>query len=147
MSTDYYDQSYPPSLWQGLDPSITSLSPNTGSAAAGPIAVTVTGTDFDSSSKVEINQIEQPTTFVSATTLTVSYDPTAAGTVTFTVRRGEQESNSVPFVVTATGVQEGETAATPAPSPEPPPEGNVDASAGAFAAIPVENPPTETGEE
>ena len=97
----YYDTSYPPSLWLGPDPSITSLNPNTGSAAAGPIAVTVTGTDFDASSVVEINQQAQPTTYVNATTLTVNYDPPTAGAVLFTVRRGNQESNSVPFNVTA----------------------------------------------
>jgi hypothetical protein len=99
-----YDESYPPSLWLGPDPQITTLTPNTGSAAAGPITVTVTGTDFDASSVVEIQQVAQPTTYVSATQLTVSYDPTAAGTVMFTVRRGSQESNSVPFVATALDV-------------------------------------------
>lgn len=99
-----YDESYPPSLWLGPDPRITTLTPNTGSAAGGPITVTVTGTDFDASSVVEIAQVAQPTTYVSATQLTVSYDPTAAGTVMFTVRRGSQESNSVPFTATALDV-------------------------------------------
>ena len=42
----YYESSYPPSVWGGgsggpADPSITSLVPNTGSAAAGPISVQV----------------------------------------------------------------------------------------------------------
>lgn len=95
-----YDQSYPPSLFEP-NPRITSLSPNTGSAAAGAIVVTVNGQNFTAASVVEINQAAQATTFVSATRLTVSYDPTAAGAVEFTVRDGEGESNSVTFTVGA----------------------------------------------
>jgi hypothetical protein len=101
----YYDQSYPPSLWGGgplPDPSITSLVPNTGSAAAGAILVTVNGTLFEAGSVIEIAQQARPTTYVSPTVLTTSYDPTVAATVQFTVRNPNgEESNSVPFVVAA----------------------------------------------
>lgn len=96
-----YEESYPPSLWLGPDPHIDALVPNTGSAAAGAITVQVNGTDFDATSKVEIDQVEQVTTFVNPTQLTVSYDPATTGAKLFTVRRGSQESNSVPFTVTA----------------------------------------------
>jgi hypothetical protein len=118
---NYYDESYPPSLWGGggggpLDPQITTLAPNTGSAAAGPITVTVTGSNFESGSVIEIDQVAQATTFVSATSLTTSYDPTVAGTVLFTVRNvNDEESNSVPFIVGAAAEEE-------PPPEEPPPE-------------------------
>lgn len=83
------------------DPAITSLSPNTASAAAGAVTITVTGTDFVSGSTIEIDQAAVPTTFVSATSLTTSYDPATEGTKQFTVRNpSNQESNSVPFTVT-----------------------------------------------
>ena len=127
--TGYYDQSYPPSLWNGPDPSIANLNPTTGSAAAGPILVTVTGANFSADSVVEINQVAQTTTFVSPTSLTVSFDPSVAGTVTFTVRRGTEESNSVPFVVTATEEE-------PEPEEDEPPV--------QFTAIPVDSPEDST---
>jgi hypothetical protein len=103
----YYDESYPPSLWGGggptlPDPHITTLAPNSGSAAAGPIAITVTGTNFEATSVVEVDQVALATTFVSATSLTTSYDPATAGTKLFTVRNvNDEESNSVPFTVAA----------------------------------------------
>ena len=83
------------------NPQIHTLTPNTVSAAAGPITVTVDGFAFRPSSVVEINQIAQTTTYVSGTRLTISFNPTVAATVQFTVRDGEGESNSVPFVVGA----------------------------------------------
>jgi len=100
----YYDQSYPPSIFgppAAADPSISALLPTTVSAAAGPTTVQVNGTNFEAGSVIEIDQVAVPTTFVSATRLTTSYDPTVAGTVVFTVRNpNDEESNSVSFVVT-----------------------------------------------
>jgi len=118
---DAYSASYPASVLGALDPHINSLSPATGSAAAGPILVTVNGTRFVAGAVIEINQVAVPTTFVSATQLTTSYDPTVAGTVTFTVRQDPHESNSVPFVVGALqeDTQQGDV---PEPEPEPAPE-------------------------
>jgi hypothetical protein len=108
---DVYDASYPPSLWAQPDPQIDTLTPSTVSAAAGATTITVAGSNFVAGSVVEINQAAQATTFVSATSLTVSYDPTVAGTVTFTVRNpSNEESNSVPFVV---GALAGEPQTTP----------------------------------
>lgn len=107
MTERIYDESYPPSLWGGggtgpNDPHIDLLAPATGSAAAGAIAITVTGSKFDAGATVEVNNVAVPTTYVSATSLTTSYDPAAAGTVMFTVRNpNSEESNSVPFVVSA----------------------------------------------
>jgi hypothetical protein len=85
------------------DPAITTLTPNTTSAAGGAVTVTVTGTNFVSGSTIEIDQVAVPTTFVSATSLTTSYDPSTAGTVVFTVRNpNDEESNGVNFIVGAT---------------------------------------------
>jgi hypothetical protein len=89
-----------------VDPAITTLAPNTVAASAGPTLITVTGTNFVSGSVIEIDQVAQPTTFVSATTLTTNYDPTVAGSPVFTVRNpNEEESNSVTFTVTAAAAQ------------------------------------------
>lgn len=121
-----YDASYPPAVF-APDPQINTLAPNTVSAAAGPTTITVNGTDFEATSVVEVDGTAQATTFVSPTVLTISYDPTVAGTDQFTVRNTSgKESNSVPFVV---GALAGTQAATskrrarepvePAPEPEP----------------------------
>jgi hypothetical protein len=101
-----YADSYPPEVLGGgvgaPDPHIDSLVPATASAAAGPATVTVNGFNFEATSDVEINGATQATTFVSPTVVTVSYDPSTAGTVQFTVRNDSgKESNSVPFVIAA----------------------------------------------
>jgi hypothetical protein len=104
----YYDESYPPSIYAPPvppvpDPTITTLAPSTAVAGSGPVTVTVTGTNFLADSVVEADQAALVTTFVSATSLTASYDPATAGTVRFTVRNGGaggEESNGSDFVVT-----------------------------------------------
>lgn len=106
MTTGYFDGSYTREIL-GLpplipDPHIDTLTPATGSAAAGPIAVQVDGSNFDAGATVEVDQVAVPTVFVSASRLTTSFDPTAAGVVAFTVRNAnDEESNSVPFTVAA----------------------------------------------
>jgi IPT/TIG domain len=99
----YYEQSYPPSIFVPPgppDPTITSLVPATGSAAAGPLTVQVNGTLFEAGSVVEVDQVAVTTVFVSATELTATFDPSVAGTVAFTVRNpNNEESNSAPFIV------------------------------------------------
>jgi hypothetical protein len=102
----YYEQSYPPSILTPgpgvADPHIDALAPTTGSAAAGPLTITVTGTKFEAGSVVEVDQLPVTTVFVSATSLTATFDPAAAGVVAFTVRNpNDEESNSVPFTVAA----------------------------------------------
>jgi IPT/TIG domain-containing protein len=99
----YYDESYPPSLWTIPDPSITTLTPATAVAGSGPFTVTVTGTNFIQGSQIEIDQVGVPTAYVSATSLTTSYSPSAPGTHQFTVRNGGaggEESNARTFTVT-----------------------------------------------
>ncbi len=86
------------------DPHINSLTPSTLAATAGATTITVAGTNFEEGSVIEIDHVAVPTTFVSATSLTTSFDPTVAGTLVFTVRNpNEEESNSVNFVVTGVG--------------------------------------------
>ena len=102
-----YDGSYPPEVLGIVDPHINSLVPSTVSAAAGATTITVNGTNFEAGSEVEINGAPQVTTYVSPTALTISYDPTVAATVMFTVRNpNEEESNSVAFVVGAITARE-----------------------------------------
>jgi hypothetical protein len=113
----YYDASLPPALY--ADPHINSLTPATASAAAGAVTVTVAGYNFEAGSVVEIATAAQPTTYVSPTALTVSYDPAAAGTFFFTVRNpNDEESNSVAFTVAAEAAAD-ETSTEPEPTEEP----------------------------
>ena len=109
-------------------PSITALSP--GSAAPGGAAFTlsVTGSDFKDGAVVKFGTAEKPTTFLSATSLSVSIaasDIAAAGTVNVTVVNPDQQvSAGKPFAV-------GQTSALPgaqivshgiaAPAPGSPP--------------------------
>lgn len=102
----YYDQSLPPDLLGGggkppqSNPHITSIAPNPVAESPTAETFTVTGTEFESGSVVEINGGAQTTTYVSATSLTFDYAPAVVGTVMVTVRNPDNgESNSVPLVV------------------------------------------------
>jgi hypothetical protein len=87
------------------DPTISTLAPATGTVGT-QVTVTVTGTNFETGSTVEANQTALPTTFVSATSLTAPYTPTAAGTVQFTVRNPSgKESNDSPFNAATTATR------------------------------------------
>ncbi len=125
-ATSIYDASYPPAVF-APDPHINTLAPNTIAAGQPATTVTVTGTDFEATSVVEVDGIAQATTYVSPTSLTISYDPVNAGTELFTVRNTSgKESNSVPFVVGALAATQAVTkrkarepiAAEPTPEPE-----------------------------
>jgi hypothetical protein len=106
----YYEQSYPMAKLLagggggGADPNITTLVPATGVAAA-LATVQVNGSNFEAGSVVEVDQAPATsTTYVSATRLTATFTPAAAGTVQITVRNvNDEESNSAPFTVTAAG--------------------------------------------
>jgi hypothetical protein len=84
-------------------PVLTTIAPTTWSAAAGPTTVTLTGTGFIPESKVQVDGVALPTTtYVSATQLTTSYDPTTAGTTQFTVRNPDGKVTAAkPFTVAA----------------------------------------------
>ena len=84
------------------DPHISSISPATLAAPAAATVMTVTGTNFVSGATIDIDQVAVATTFVSATSLTTSWDPTVAKAYVFTVRNpNEEESNSFSYTVTA----------------------------------------------
>jgi IPT/TIG domain len=84
------------------DPDITTVTPSTLPATAGPTLITVTGTDFVAGSVIEVGAAALATTFVNATTLTTTFDPSTPGVKLITVRNpNDEESNSFPFVVTS----------------------------------------------
>jgi hypothetical protein len=87
-------------------PTLTSISPNTVSAGVAAFTMTLTGTNFVSSSVVDWNGAAQPTTFVSATTLTATISAAEvqfAGSALVGVVNpapGGGTSNSVVFEIT-----------------------------------------------
>jgi hypothetical protein len=85
-----------------LDPYITSIVPATIAATAAATTITVKGARFAAGCTIEFDNVAVPTTFVSATTVTTSYDPTVAKVIAVTVRRGVEESNTINWTVTPT---------------------------------------------
>jgi ATP-dependent protease ClpP protease subunit len=84
------------------DLALATLAPTTVSVAGPPVTVTVTGTGFVAGSVILIAGVAVSTTFVNATTLTTSFDPTVVQNVTFKVRQPDgQLSNGLPMIVTA----------------------------------------------
>jgi hypothetical protein len=85
-------------------PTVASLSPSTGAAAAMPITVTITGTNFTPYSNVHTGgqgNAAQSTKYLSATQMQVTLQPgTVAGTVGIAVSDHSVMSNSVNFTVT-----------------------------------------------
>lgn len=106
MSIDYYDQSYPPSLWAPAPeppapPTVTATVPNTGVASAA-VSLNVTGTGFGPTSVVSVGGTAWPTTYVDATHVTASGSlPATAGTVQVTVTGPGGTSAPFNFTVTA----------------------------------------------
>lgn len=72
--------------WNAL-PTLASVAPNTGEATTAIPLLTLTGTGFTNQSVANIGGVDQATTFVSATSLTVAnYTPAAAGNVPVLVK-------------------------------------------------------------
>jgi hypothetical protein len=84
------------------DPYITNIVPTTIAATAAATTITVKGARFAAGCTIEFDNVAVPTTFVSATTVTTSYDPTVAKVIDVTVRRGAEESNTLKWTVTPT---------------------------------------------
>lgn len=100
----YYDQSYPPSLWEPpapVLPAIGTINPATGVTATS-ITLTVNGTNLTADSVVKMGAAAWPTTFVSPTQVTATGTLPTAGTVPVTVTNSVGTSNSRNFTVTAT---------------------------------------------
>jgi hypothetical protein len=129
---DTYDNSYPPSILGGgggspTDPHIDTVVPNSFPVTTTTI-ITITGRNFSIESVIEIDQLAvvgQANTEEEMIYNVVS-GSLGVGTHQVTVRNiDDQESNSVPIVVTATVVEdepEPETESEPEPQPEPEPE-------------------------
>jgi hypothetical protein len=87
----------------GEAPTVTSISPSTAVAGGPAFTLTVTGTNFNSTSIVQWNGTNRTTTFVEATRLTAAIpapDIAQPGTATVRVTTGTANSNSVNFTVT-----------------------------------------------
>jgi hypothetical protein len=80
---------HPSCLSNASTPTITSLSAG-GASGAGTTLLTVTGTNFNRASVVNVNGVPQTTNYVSATSLTVTNAPkkATAGNVPVTVTSG-----------------------------------------------------------
>jgi hypothetical protein len=85
----------------GTAPVLTSISPTTGEVGTA-YTVTCTGSGYVSGQTViTLNNVDVPTHFVSATSLTTSYTPKSAGAWNFLVRNNDTFSTT-PRVFTAT---------------------------------------------
>ena len=84
---NWLQQFYDMATVGGNNPTLTSISPTT-AAHSSTVTVTLTGTNYIAADTVQAGTKTLPDTFVSATSMTVSYTtPATAGTVSFTVSR------------------------------------------------------------
>jgi len=90
VTTSTPNQQHASSLSPATNPTLTSISPTTAtSGASGTDTITATGTTFTRQSVVYANGVAQPTTYVSATSLTaVVKKKTSAGAWNITVVTG-----------------------------------------------------------
>jgi alpha-D-ribose 1-methylphosphonate 5-triphosphate synthase subunit PhnH len=88
-------------------PTLSTISPSSATAGGAGFTLTVTGTNFNSGSKVKWNGADRLTSYLSATTLTASItasDIATAGTATVTVNNpspGGGTSNGLTFTINA----------------------------------------------
>jgi hypothetical protein len=99
----YYDQSYPPSLWEGGSSTAISINPATGAVGAS-FTITVTGTGFTADSTIVFDGDPRVTTLVSPTQITAPIGALVAParTVQVVVDTG----GSRPFTITSVTVRE-----------------------------------------
>src|SRR5215510_14001896 len=104
-NTGYYDTSYPPSLWEPKPPTLVATVPST-MVINSTTTINCTGTNFDDSTVIVVNGVEQATTVVDSTHCSCSYTaPATAGSVTVLVRTDAGDSGSRTINVTATAQQ------------------------------------------
>jgi len=83
-------------------PTLTTISPTSGSAAAGAFTVLCNGTGFIPESKIQIDGVIVNTFYINTTQMSTSYDPNVAGTTQFTVRNPDGKVTAAkPFTVGA----------------------------------------------
>lgn len=93
----------PPDPEPGLEPTVSNLSPSTAAIGDPDLTLTVTGTNFTSSSIIVFNGGEEPTEFISDTELTTIVKPSTAsvaGSYPVLVRQGSVDSSPRPFMFT-----------------------------------------------
>jgi len=78
--TTHPNQDHASSLTPATNPTLTSIAPTTSVHGSAAVTMTATGTGFTRASKIYIGGVAQPTTFVSATSLTCSATPPATAT-------------------------------------------------------------------
>lgn len=89
---------------QSVAPVLSTLAPATG-VVTGPAGnVTITGTGFDTNTKVTFDGVATPATYLSATQLRINVAPATAGLGAHNVVATNEgkASNSLPYTVTAT---------------------------------------------
>jgi hypothetical protein len=76
------NQQHASSLSPATNPTLTSLTPSTATAAAsGTQGLTVTGTGFVPGCRIWVNNVERPTTFISATSMSTTFPKSNAAAV------------------------------------------------------------------
>jgi len=108
----------PPDPEPGMEPTLTSLDPNTAELDSADITLRCIGTNFTDSSVIHFSDHDEPTTFVSDTEVTTGVKPSLGWgevAVPVTIKQGSYETDPLDFTFTAAPVTEG---------PEPPTEGN-----------------------
>ena len=103
--TDYYETSYPPSLWEPAEPpELLGIAPAAGVQGT-TVTITLTGTGFiDGVSVPYFNGVAVPSyTWVSETSMTIDgfVIPNSLGSKPVTVHNGSAVSNAWNFSVTA----------------------------------------------
>jgi hypothetical protein len=108
-------------------PTLTAISPTSATAGSGPITLTATGSNFASTSAIQVNGASRATTFVSSTQLTATLtaaDLASAGSLSITVNTpgvgtsGAQTftvNNPAPSVPTLTAISPTSATAGSAP--------------------------------
>lgn len=120
--TDYYDQSYPPSLWAPAPPvvqvpTLASITPTTGVTAT-EVNLHAIGTNYDEDTVIRFDTTALETNLISSTECEATGTLPAPNTYSVTVRNSAGTSNGRGFIVTATAdEEEGEVTFTAIPVP------------------------------
>jgi hypothetical protein len=87
----------------GMEPTLTSLDPDTAELGSADITLRVLGTNFTDSSVIHFSDNDEPTTFVSDTEVTTGVKPSlgwGAVSLPVTVKQGSYETDPLDFTFT-----------------------------------------------
>jgi len=96
----YYDQALPPDILTPTTPTLAALNPNS-IVVNTPTLVSLAGGGFTHNSRVVVDGVVQPTTFVSDTELTYTALADTVGDQTVEVHNGSLKSTAFTLTVTA----------------------------------------------